>query len=35
MPVLLPRAWMKRGHFVGSDFWDVLGFAEYVVARKK
>ena len=34
MPVKLPRTWMQRGYLVGSDFWDLLGFAELVFARK-
>lgn len=34
MPIQLPRMWHKRGYLVGADFWDLLGFAEYVFARK-
>jgi hypothetical protein len=35
MPLWLPRVWMRRGYLAGSDFWDLLGFAEYVFARRK
>jgi trans-aconitate methyltransferase len=34
MPVQVPRMYFKRGYLVGADFWDLLGFAEYVFARK-
>ncbi len=34
MPLLLPYRYSQRGHLVGGDFWDLLGFAEYVLGRK-
>jgi len=34
MPVLVPYRFIKRGHMVGGDFWDLLGFAEFVFGKK-
>lgn len=34
MPLQIPRMRLKRGYLVGADFWDLLGFADYVYARK-
>lgn len=34
MPVQIPRMYFKRGYLVGADFWDLVGFAEYIFARK-
>lgn len=33
-PFLIPIRIIKYGHLLGSDFWDLFGFAEYVIARK-
>lgn len=35
MPLLLPYRYLKRGYFVGGDFWDLTGFAESVYGRKE
>lgn len=34
-PVRLVQALAKRGYVQGNVFWDLMGFAEYVFARKK
>lgn len=34
-PVRLVQALVKRGYVQGNVFWDLMGFAEYVFARKK
>ncbi len=33
-PFLIPLRILKYGHLLGSDFWDLFGFAEYVIAKK-
>lgn len=35
MPVKLIHNKIKYGYVMGSVFWDLLGFAEYVTAQKK
>lgn len=34
MPLLVPYRFFHRGYLVGGDFWDLLGFAEFVAGRK-
>jgi len=34
LPFLIPLRIIKYGHLQGPDFWDLFGFAEYVIARK-
>lgn len=34
MPAKIPHNWLVYGKILPSIFWDLLGFAEYVVARK-
>ncbi len=34
MPILIPYRLLSRGYLVGGDFWDLLGFAEFVAGRK-
>lgn len=34
LPFLIPLRLIRSGHLLGSDFWDLFGFAEYVIARK-
>ena len=34
LPLLMLSSKMKKGYVEGSVFWDILGFAEYVFARK-
>jgi SAM-dependent methyltransferase len=34
MPLMIPARLMRNGFLIGSDFWDLLGFAEYVIGRK-
>jgi len=34
MPLIVPLRMIKEGHLNGSDFWDLLGFAEFVIAKK-
>lgn len=33
-PLLVPLKLLLRGKLSGGDFWDICGFAEYIVARK-
>jgi SAM-dependent methyltransferase len=35
LPLLIPMRLIKHRHLLGSDFWDLFGFAEYVIARKQ
>ena len=34
LPAILLRNYRTRGYLEGSDFWELLGFAEYTFARK-
>lgn len=34
MPLVIPLRLLISGKFMATDFWDLLGFAEYVVGRK-
>jgi SAM-dependent methyltransferase len=34
MPILIPKRFLSRGYLVGGDFWDLLGFADFIFARK-
>lgn len=34
MPVRIAESFIKHGYLQGNIFWDVLGFAEYVYAKK-
>lgn len=34
MPLYLPYVRLRRGYFVGGDFWDLFGFAEFALGRK-
>ncbi|MBI1289834.1 methyltransferase domain-containing protein [bacterium] len=35
LPLLAVRTFFKFGHLTGGLFWDLMGFAEYVIARRK
>jgi ubiquinone/menaquinone biosynthesis C-methylase UbiE len=35
MPVLVPAKFLLRGNISAGDFWDVTGFASYVLAAKR
>jgi SAM-dependent methyltransferase len=35
LPAILVRNYRSRGHLEGSDFWELLGFADYAFARKE
>ncbi|MGH8550250.1 MAG: class I SAM-dependent methyltransferase [Methylococcales bacterium] len=35
MPLLIPYRLLTRGYLISCEFWDLLGFAEYVAARKE
>ena len=35
IPIVLPRRVLRRGYLEGADLWDLLGFAQYVFARRK
>jgi len=35
IPFLIPLRIIKHGHLLGPDFWDLFGFAEYVIAQKR
>ena len=34
-PIRIPLRWVRGKAVTGNVFWDVLGFAEYVVAKRK
>jgi ubiquinone/menaquinone biosynthesis C-methylase UbiE len=34
MPLQVPRMKLKRGYLVGADFWDLLGFAQFIFSKK-